>query len=160
KIRKGKQEQYLKDEEELAQYQIQNALDGASLHVNAEAPGISGSALESIVTEYRKVQGIIKRLSRNYSPDVLNELVDLHALAEENLRDEQAVRAWVTELEEAVSKNSRSGAIYAFSVKFDEDEGAWLPVITSTIHGITRKVVLGTEFFKSLEYNDIRSLGD
>src|SRR5690606_16065551 len=97
---------------------------------------------------------------RNYSPDVLNELVDLRALTEENLRDEQAVRAWVTELEEAVAKNSRSGAIYAFSVKFDEDEGAWLPVITSTIHGITRKVVLGTEFFKSLEYKDIRSLGD
>ncbi|MGY8791093.1 MAG: toprim domain-containing protein, partial [Pseudomonadales bacterium] len=49
KIRKGKQEQYLKDDDELAQFQTQNALDNASLHVNADAPGISSNALESIV---------------------------------------------------------------------------------------------------------------
>ena len=49
KVRKGKQEQYLKDDTELAAYQTQMALEGASLHVNKEAPPISGDSLETIV---------------------------------------------------------------------------------------------------------------
>ena len=42
KIAKGKQHQYLKDDDALAQYLTQSALEDASLHVNAEAPPISG----------------------------------------------------------------------------------------------------------------------
>src|SRR5690606_31027167 len=40
KIRKGKQEQYLKDEAERTQYQTQQALENASLHVSSDAPAI------------------------------------------------------------------------------------------------------------------------
>src|SRR5690606_7235683 len=62
KIRKGKQEQYLKDDDELAQYQIQMALEDASLHVNPEAPGIGGERLQSLVEDYRAMQKHMKRL--------------------------------------------------------------------------------------------------
>ncbi len=53
KIAKGKQHQYLKDDDALALYLTQSALEDASLHVNAEAPPISGPALEQLVGEYR-----------------------------------------------------------------------------------------------------------
>jgi DNA gyrase subunit B len=75
KIAKGKQHQYLKDEQALTNYLTQAALDGTSLHVNAQAPGISGSGLETLVTEYRSVMAIIERLSRLYPPAVLEELI-------------------------------------------------------------------------------------
>src|SRR5690554_2319856 len=57
KIAKGKQEQYLKDEEARIEFLTQAALEGASLNVNSEAPGISGPALESLVnrSEERRV---------------------------------------------------------------------------------------------------------
>ncbi|MCH9692104.1 MAG: DNA gyrase subunit B, partial [Gammaproteobacteria bacterium] len=55
KVGKGKQEQYLKDEAALTQFLTNAALENASLHVNPEAPGLSGSALESLVKEYRAV---------------------------------------------------------------------------------------------------------
>ena len=54
KIRKGKQEQYLKDDGELANYQTQIALQGASLHVNPDAPGIADDSLESLVNQYHE----------------------------------------------------------------------------------------------------------
>src|SRR5690625_7460323 len=65
KISKGKQEQYLKDDEALTSYLTQSALDGASLHVNPDAPGLKGPALEQLVGEYREVMSTIERLSRS-----------------------------------------------------------------------------------------------
>jgi DNA gyrase subunit B len=66
KIAKGKQQQYLKDDDAMSQFLTQAALDGAALHVNREAPGISGTALETLVVTYRRVMRIIDRMSRLY----------------------------------------------------------------------------------------------
>ena len=49
KIAKGKQHQYLKDDEALNQYLTQGALEGAAIYVNPDAPPISGSGLEELV---------------------------------------------------------------------------------------------------------------
>src|SRR5690606_2875082 len=132
KIRKGKQEQYLKDDEELAQYQTQMALEDASLHVNADAPGISGTALQTIVNDYRSVQSQIKRLSRQYPLEVLQAMLNLDALTVEQLADEAQVKAWVANLNQAVSK-SKTAALFSFTVKHDEEEHVYVPMVTSII---------------------------
>jgi DNA gyrase subunit B len=159
KIRKGKQEQYLKDDDELAQYQTQMALEEASLHVNAAAPGISGTALQGLVRDYRNVQAQIRRLSRQYPAEVLQSLLNLTPLAAENLEQERVVHEWVANLERSVKEGSKAGATYTFIVRYDEEERIHVPVVTSQIHGVTRKVTLSNDFFKSMEYREICRLG-
>src|SRR5690606_8659040 len=134
KIRKGKQEQYLKDDDELALYQTQMALEDSGLHVNPEAPGISGTSLQSIVQDYRSVQSQIKRLSRQYPVEVLQALLNLDYLPADQLVEEAAVTKWVGGLEAAVGA-SKTGAHYSFTVRRDEEERIYVPVVTSVIHG-------------------------
>ena len=159
KIRKGKQEQYLKDDDELAQYQTQIALEDASLHVNKDAPGITGTALQSIVQDYRNVQSTIKRLSRQYPMDVLQEMLNQPPLTPDDMSAEAAVKSWVQGLETAISGGGKSGALYTFLVKYDEEERLYEPVVTSLIHGVTRKTTLVPDFFKSQEYREICRVG-
>ena len=47
KISKGKQEQYLKDDDALTGFLTQAALDNSALHVNEDAPGITGEGLQA-----------------------------------------------------------------------------------------------------------------
>jgi len=42
KVKKGKQEHYVKDDLELNALLLNTAIDGAALHVNAGAPPLSG----------------------------------------------------------------------------------------------------------------------
>src|SRR5690606_27162353 len=108
KISKGKQEQYLKDDAALTEFLTQTALDGASLHVNSEAPGISGNALEALVLNYRRVMAMIDRMSRVYPTFALESMIMLPALAVESLADKTVVDHWCQQFEGSLGVDTRS----------------------------------------------------
>ncbi|BBM05290.1 hypothetical protein HAALTHF_09140n [Vreelandella aquamarina] len=102
KIKRGKQELYLKDEQAMIDYLTTTALDGAGLHVNADAPGITGSQLEALVNQYRNVMKRIDRLARVYPIEVLKQAVNATALqGETSLKDRVTMENWIAELQKS-----------------------------------------------------------
>ena len=89
KLTRGKQSQYLKDEAAFDDYLTQNALEGAALFVNQDAPPITGEGLESLVTTYRAAGSVINRLSRVYAPTVLWQLPFTAPLDVEDMTDKK-----------------------------------------------------------------------
>ena len=71
KVIKGKNEQYLKDDDALEAYLTQKALEEASLHVNETAPAMQGAALEELVNQFREAADLISRMSLVYPKQVL-----------------------------------------------------------------------------------------
>jgi DNA gyrase subunit B len=160
KIAKGKQQQYLKDDDALAHYLTQAALDGAALHVNREAPGISGEALESLVIHYRRVLRIIDRMSRIYPRRVLEELVHLPRLDIASSPDRAQIEQWLAALAQRFTGESRSGDDrYTFFVHEDEERHQPLPAVDVMSHGVSTTYVLSRDFLGSGEYREISGLG-
>ena len=160
KIAKGKQQQYLKDDEALNQYLTQAALDGASLHVNREAPGIAGEALESLVGNYRRVMRIIERMSRIYPQRVLEELMHVPVLDVVQLGDRARLDAWLGLLSARFSGDRRSGDdVYRFYAHEDEERHQALPALELISHGVATHYVLSRDFLISGEYREITTLG-
>ena len=161
KISKGKQEQYLKDDQALTDFLTQSALENASLHVSAEAPGISGTVLESLVTEYRRVMSIIERMSRVYPEGVLHKMVYLPALDTQALSDRATVAKWCSELSASLElDNIAGGHRYRVEVEEDTERHIYRPFIEITAHGVPTTYRISHDFFASGEYAAIRSLGE
>ena len=153
KIKKGKQEQYLKDDAALQNYLIQTALHDAALYPHADGLPIQSMGLEKLVTDYRKAQTVVQHLSRRYPSDALQRLLDLPALSIEQLKDSQLVSNWIKQWETKLQQTTNNEAVqYQITVYENTERHVFLPCITSSTHGIATSYKFSYEFFESPEY--------
>ena len=160
KIKRGKQEQYLKDEAALSEYLTQAALENASMHVNENAPGISDEPLENLVKEYRKVTAGIERLSRLYPMEIMKEMIYMPEVEESSLGNEAFMKDWTEKLNERVQQIDLAGRTITFECNEDREHHAWLPKVTILAHGIPSEYTWRTDFFSSGDYRAIVKLGN
>lgn len=150
KVKKSKQEQYLKDDEAMQQYQVSIALDNAALHVNSEAPALSGAALEELIQKYHAVNKLINRVSRHYPKVILQQMIKTANVTEETVQSEASMQEWMTKFE-AQLKLAETGE-YRFAYRIEEKEGNFYPVVLMTTHGVEHEYAFEPNFFASLEY--------
>jgi len=161
KTKKGKQEQYVKDDQALQEYLLQAALDKASLFVSKDAPALTGPGLESLAKQFLSVTASIARLSRRYNPAVLERMLYMPALEEVDLHDMVKIAAWCTELEGRINSQQKAGERFEITVSQDEDHELFTIAVKRLTHGITAsEQKLPSEFFASAEYGRIVALGE
>jgi len=73
KVKKGKQEQYVKDDTELEPLLLQIALDGAAFYPSDKAPAINGVALEKLAQQNQQITHCVSRLARYYPITVIKK---------------------------------------------------------------------------------------
>ncbi len=159
KVKRGKQEQYLKDDPALDDYLTQSALENASLHVNESAPGIADSQLESIVKDYRNVHAVIKRLARLYPSDVMRELIYMPEVAQPDLADQAVMQKWIDTLSQRIVDLKMTGSEMTFEIIEDKELKFWLPKVTILAHGVANEYSWNIDFFSSGDYRKIVNMG-
>ncbi|MCW8996321.1 MAG: DNA topoisomerase (ATP-hydrolyzing) subunit B [Psychromonas sp.] len=159
KVKKGKQETYIKDEPALQVYLTSLALENSSLHVNQDAPGISGLALESMIQRYRSVQDTITRLARRYPSDILNKLIYKPAFTVEKLSDKVSASDWADDVVNTLNQEDLQGTIYSAQIVKSDDELTNKIIITVRMHGVDNNFTFDEEFFGSSEYRTFVSVG-
>lgn len=159
KVKKGKQEQYVKDDDAMDTYLLQLALDNSKLIPGEQAPAISNAALGDLATNYRKAMHAIAKLSIRFPHSVLNQFIAIEPIQNENLKDHEKMLSWSTSLQTILDANKEEhGVRYKIALREDKDRKLFLPVITAINHGIDKHYLLNEDFFNSTDYQQIASL--
>jgi DNA gyrase subunit B len=160
KVKRGKQEQYIKDDDALEVYLTQTALDDAALYVNPDAPPLFGTALADLLSEYRSVQNTIRRMSRVYPDVLLEQLLKQPLLAIDTLAEQSIVEAWSVKLQTVLNNAADPSQRFLVEVIEDLEQHRYVVQIEMMAHGVPHTYRLGYDFFASGEYRRISTLAD
>ena len=150
KVKHGKQERYLKDEHELKQYLLKQALAEAELYTTVGAQPLSKDALEEVAKHYLLAEAVIERESRIIDSEALHGLLNNPVTLD--LSDEAAAKKSAKALEDLYldAKNVRIEAV------FDEKSESYILRISRTQHGVARSSMIDVDFLHSGDYAQIR----
>jgi DNA gyrase subunit B len=148
KAKRGKQEQYIKDDNEMERYLLQLALDEARLHLNAASPAISGEALETLVRQFNATKHVIARLARRYDRTLLDALLfeSLPATDAPEAISAEAFAAWIAQAVNTLNAASNGARTYATNLD-KIDDNAWTITVNRRQHGLDHIVTLDRDFF-------------
>ncbi|CEK09131.1 DNA topoisomerase (ATP-hydrolyzing) subunit B [Legionella hackeliae] len=159
KVKRGKQEQYVKDDEALYEFLTQSALDNAEFIPGKGLPAISPMALEDLVMKYRRVEKIIKRHTRRYNEDILRRLIYLPTLHSEDFEKHEKINAWANQLHLSLQQLGNKTQQFRVDVIQHKETENYLPRVTITQHGMDHHILLNSEFFLSKDYKELANLG-
>ena len=154
KVKKGRQEHYVKDDEELEAYFLQSALEGSALHVNADAPAIDPAYFERLARACQEVAERLQRLDRVYPTALTMPLLDVPTLTPEQLADEGHMASWLEAYRAAVPEAPG----YEVTLEASRDGQAHCPRIDWRAHGVAASAVLDLGFFRSADYGKLAEL--
>jgi DNA gyrase subunit B len=153
KVKKGKQEHYVKDDGQLNEYLIQLALDKAQLFTEVSAPPIQGQGLEKLAKLFTDVDAINNRLSRRYDEVFLEQFAYMDVINDELKHDQQKLAAWFADMERRLT-DSDSKAIFTVELDY-KSSSDFSVVINKRLHAITKTFVLPSTFFNGKDYQKI-----
>ena len=159
KVKKGKQERYIKDDPALVDYLTSLALNNAALYTSEDASAIEGEALEQIVQDYQNTVKVIERLKRKYPNTVMERLIYQSELKVEDLSNEAKVIEWTKELVDDLVERDEDATIFHAGTEHDAERNLYFPVVNIRQHGVDKAHVLHYDFIASRDYQRIAVTG-
>ena len=148
KIKQGKSERYIKDDQELNQHLLHLALEGTQLETRPGAAVIEGDALGELARSYLLAEAVIRRLSDFIDSEVLHALLAFDIALD--VTSEKAARASAEKITAQVGKN------IVVDVRFDDKHERWIIAVTRIHHGNQRSCQIDDDFVLSGDYLQLR----
>ncbi|MEZ5564179.1 MAG: toprim domain-containing protein [Gammaproteobacteria bacterium] len=160
KVKRGKQEIYVKDDIELNALLLRSALDNAVLYPGGSgAEPLQGDALRALAEQYVIVMALSARLARRYDSRVLDRLLFQPQITPAHFADQEWLAAWAAGMQESLAATANGDrATYRLQVNVNE-EGIQGFALFRTRHGVEERSELPMRFFDSSEYRKIAEFG-
>ena len=152
KAKQGKDERYLKDDHELNEFMLRQALVDAALHPAVRRDPITGDTLAELAKSYLLSEAVIERVSRWIDREVL---VAVLRGVQVDLARRETAQASAEALASALA-----GKGMVVSAQFDSKTERYQIRIERTRHGNVRVTTIDPEFVHSGDYAQIRQTAE
>jgi DNA gyrase subunit B len=156
KVKKGKQERYLKDDAELGDYFMEVATAGTLLDLGDSQ--VEGEKLIELGREFLLLEQINNRLEIRYPGIVLSALRRCSALENPTETNRDAVSDWAERIKTHLGNEMGQRNVLGVDVSFTGPE-RWNVEIRLASNGSLLVANLDREFFASSEYRHLNRLG-
>ena len=158
KLTKGKKEKYIKDDLELQEHLLGQALEEAVLSTGEGKEELSGKSLEKLCRDYIAAQAIISRLSQRYDPYLLQLMIKIPEITDEDFKDKARMQEYLDAIVIG-SASSKEGEITYSGQLIASANDEYEIMITRSKHGTSSNTRFDTALFKSAEYRTLVLLG-
>ncbi len=162
KIKKGKQETYVKDESELNSHLLQMAIENAELHINPNSPPINSAALETLAKEYMASIAIVKRLAQSHDDEVLKGMLRIPIQAQREDTDlgvqytQEELQQWIDSIIAVLNTDPTPGKRFSAEIEWNDDIKR--VTIQKFVYGLGNDDIYSTEFFESTEFKILQNV--
>jgi DNA gyrase subunit B len=147
KVKQGKSERYVKDDEAFNQYLLELALADSSIKTDGGEEILSGTELATTATIYLQAKTAIENHSRYIDNEVLNALLEMPRIT---LSTQADIENTINQLTQKLAKHN-----VKFEAFFDENSNEYRIKIVRIIHGNHIISNLDNFFVNSIDYNKI-----
>jgi DNA gyrase subunit B len=159
KIKRGKQERYLKDEAMLEDHLIELGTDKVRLRATQDGNGLVGQPLQSFIKKVartEKLMGLIARKRKNRT--VVEALLLDDSFSDETLKDEKALISLQSRLASYVNLVAPEQAPLSCALEEDAEHNCFKLIVSTRANGSGHQTVIDREFLTSPEYKEIKKL--
>jgi len=156
KLKQGKQEIYMKDDEALTVYLANSAVENAALVPAEGEPPITGGALEKLLLSFAGARETIARNAHRYDPILLESLIDFTPLDMAHLSENIDERHELDALEARLNRGGIGSARYALTMQPANEQRPAALLATRKHMGEELTQVMPLSIFESGELRPLR----
>ena len=158
KLKKGKQEVYIRDDKALREQLLAEVLDETRLVLNKKGESIGGEALSKLISQHQKSQESMYSFTHQYPEEILQASMYLERLTD--LKKDINVKDWSKKLQVKLNSSALNGSKWKVEAIKNKEQKISEPEIILSRHGSETAWKLSPAFFRSKAYKDICSFGE
>jgi DNA gyrase subunit B len=159
KVKRGKQERYIKDETGLEDYLIEIGTEDIRVRTSSNGNGLVGQPLQAFIKKvlrWEKLMAVAARKRRSRS--LLEALLLEQDFSEETLRDEKALTKFQISLESYINLVAPDEAPLSCLLEEDPEHNCFKLICATRSNGTGLRTVIDRELLTSVEYKELKRL--
>ena len=159
KVKRGKQERYIKDETGLEDYLIEIGTEDIRVRTSSNGNGLTGQPLQAFIKKvlrWEKLMAVAARKRRSRS--VLEALLLEQDFSEETLGNEKALKKFQTDLESYINLVAPDEAPLSCLLEEDPEHNCFKLFCATRSNGTGLRTVIDRELLTSVEYKELKRL--
>jgi len=158
RVKKGKNEKYLKDDTELEDFLLDLGIDG--VRFKAKGKDVSGQDLARLTKKLIRYRNLLNLMQKKGDPRIIDAFVEAAEIDKNLLKDGKRLDLELDKIATYLRKHYPEIIAKDFEMDLEKDaeHEAQRIVYKTMISSVPRKTVLDLEFLNSAEFNELRKL--